>query len=72
MAFKNQACNPGTNKEDYLGETGGGCKELDTAFSAGTMQSVLFYVPVICEIGDLLADLAEGAKDALKDILVAI
>lgn len=70
-AFANQACNPGADKTEYLGEVGGGCKSLDDAFTAAPMQSVLFYVPVICDIANLVKDLAADAEKDLKEILAA-
>lgn len=40
LTYSNQACKPGTNCEDGLGDIGGDCDELDTHFTAGRIGSV--------------------------------
>jgi len=68
-AFASSNCNPGTNNADYLGNIGGECHAVGTQFTAGPMQSVQFYVLVICDIVDIGVGLADAAKAALKDIV---
>lgn len=69
-AFKNGACNPGKDKEDYLGQVGGPCLDIADQFTAGPVQSILFEVPFICDIVDLIkGDPVEAMVDLLKDII---
>lgn len=68
-AFDNQACNPGFHREHFITETGGGCHSIDDNGSDMIMQGVFFYVPLVCDLVEIMGDLAEGLQDVLKDII---
>lgn len=69
FAFASSNCKTGTNNMDYLGAIGGGCHDVDTQFTASPMQSVQFYVPVICGTVDIGEVLVDAAKEALQVIV---
>ena len=73
FAYANKACNPGTDKEDYLGILRGKCRNPGEEFPyQGAVQSVQFWTPVVCALGDVFVDLPEEVWDAAKDILEAM
>jgi hypothetical protein len=36
------------------------------------MQSLLFYVPVVCDISSILEDIPKNAQAALQDVLKSL
>jgi hypothetical protein len=70
-AFTNGKCDPGKEAQNYLGGVGGKCHNVDEEFTAGSIQSLQYYVPFICDIEEFMRDTKDAFKAALKKAIQA-
>lgn len=68
-AYRNGACNPEADKSGYLGKMGGQCSGIESTFKDGSIGSLQFYTPVICDIANMFKDLPQNIADIGKEIL---
>ena len=68
-AFSSSGCVAGADGDQYLGNIGGECHEVDTQFTGGRMQSVFFWVPHVCDVVDWFDGKDGAALEALLNII---
>jgi hypothetical protein len=71
-AFATSNCAAGIQHESLLGNVGGNCHSLDTQFNLAPVRSLYFWIPIICDIGDIIESLPAEAADFVKDIVEGV